>query len=142
MDDLGFTQKQGMKMTKLITAGIALIGTMIFVGCGSSSDESSYSGTYTGTDGIKYECASKEAFDACTEGDCSSCTNDAPAPTTAPEKETTKACAVSGNTVLVDEGTTCTNNGSTLTCNNGRVTLNGSISGQTININGKVYTCQ
>jgi len=62
-------------------------------------------------------------------------------PSTQSEPES-NACTVSGKTVLVDEGTTCTNGEDTLKCEGNIVTLNGSISSKTITINGKTYTCQ
>jgi len=54
----------------------------------------------------------------------------------------TMECQVNGDTVLVDEGSTCLNESDTLTCQDGSVTLNGSITAPTININNKTYTCQ
>ena len=116
-------------------AGTALL----LIGCGGGSSSESFSGTYT-NNGVTYSCSTQAAYDACkNNADCSSCTNNAPAPSQAPA---VSACATSGNTVLVDEGTTCTNGSDTLSCSNNQVTLNGSITSTKITINGKVYTCQ
>ncbi|MEA1879064.1 MAG: hypothetical protein U9N11_00245 [Campylobacterota bacterium] len=120
----------------------SLFSAVILIGCGGSgsSDSKTYSGTIT-KNGVKYTCSTEAAFDACKiNNDCSSCTNDAPAP--APEKPKETACATSGNTVLVDEGTTCTDGADTLSCKDSKVTLNNSITSGKITINGKVYTCQ
>ena len=127
-------------MTKKLVLISLVLGTILFTGCGSS-DSSSSDNTFTGTitkNGVKHTCNTEVAYNACKDGDCSSCTNDAP--TAAPVQNT--ACTVSGNTVLVNEGTTCTNGNDTLSCQDNKVTLNNSITGGTININGKTYTCQ
>jgi hypothetical protein len=82
-------------------------------------------------------------FTGCGGGSSSSSTPATPStqqPT--PTTNNSSACTIDGNTVLVDEGTTCTDQGHTLKCENSRVTYDSSISGATVNINGRTYTCQ
>jgi len=102
-------------MKKILILSIGL-GLLLFTGCGSSSSTTTEThteggGTSGGTDGS-------------TSGEGS-----------------IKACDVDGNTVVVDEGATCKDGSHTLSCQNNVVTLDGSISAQTIELNGRTYTC-
>ena len=123
-------------MKSKFTFGILAIGALLLIGCGGGSSDS-YTATYT-VNGVKYTCDSEAAFNACKGGDCSSCKRDTPLPVA----ENPKICAVSGNTVLVNEGTTCKDGSDTLSCKDNRVTLNNSITAGSIDINGKKYICQ
>jgi len=51
-------------------------------------------------------------------------------------------CPSSGNTVLVDEGTSCMDNSHTVTCHDNKVTVDAMITGRTVTLNGRTYTCQ
>ena len=101
-----------MKKIVILSIGLSLL---LFTGCGSSStttETHTESGGTGGTTGGQEEVA-----------------------------ETIAACAVDGDTVIVDEGTTCKDGTNTLSCQNNIVTYNGSIHAPTIQINGRTYTC-
>ena len=52
-------------------------------------------------------------------------------------------CVTDGDTLTVAEGKTCKDGEHTLTCENGTISYDSMIhSGDTINMNGKKYTCQ
>jgi len=55
--------------------------------------------------------------------------------------QNTNPCHINGNTVSVDEGETCNYQNHTVACQGSRVTLDGSISGQEVNLNGTKFTC-
>jgi hypothetical protein len=126
-----------MKNILILSALIALA----LNGCGGSSD-SSYSGTHT-LNGTKHECKSESSYNACKDGDCSSCTYiSGPEPTTPPSEDTNATCEMSGNTVSANEGQTCTHEDHTISCQGGKVTLDDSITASSISINGTNYICK
>ena len=129
-----------MKKTLLISAFIALI----LNGCGGGSSSSSYEGKVGKADGSKYLCKSENAYHACVDGDCSSCETlvAPPKPKEPANNNNGSACEAHGSNVSVKEGQTCTDSGHTLTCNAGKVTMDGSITAQSINMNGRKYTCK
>ena len=51
------------------------------------------------------------------------------------------ACKVSGDTVLVDEGKTCSYKEHTAVCNNDYVTVDNTFTGKSVTLNGTTYTC-
>jgi len=99
-------------MKKILILSIGL-GLLLFTGCGSSSSTTTETHTESGgTTGGQEEVA-----------------------------ESIAACAVDGDTVVVDEGATCKDGSNTLSCQNNVVTYNGSISAPTVQINGRTYVC-
>jgi len=125
-------------MIQKILLGTFVVTVLLFNGCGGDNRKWGYA------DGVnRYDCSSEKAWNDCKgKKDCSGCTA-TPINGSQPETSNTAgACPVSGNTVLVDEGTKCTHGTSSVSCNGGKVTLDGSITAQTININGTTYICQ
>ena len=112
-------QYKGYDMKKILMLSIGL-GLILFTGCGSSSSTK----TETHTEGGGTSGGTTGGTDGSTGGE-----------------ESIKACAVDGNTVVVDEGATCKDGDHTLSCQDNIVTLDGAIHAQTINMNGRTYTC-
>jgi len=50
-------------------------------------------------------------------------------------------CPVDGNIVIVNEGSTCTDGNHIVSCQNNIVTYDNAIHAQTVNMNGRKYTC-
>jgi len=55
--------------------------------------------------------------------------------------ESMAACAVDGDTVVVNEGSTCKDGSHILSCENNVVTYDSFMHAPTIQINGRTYTC-
>jgi len=102
-------------MKKILILSIGL-GLLLFTGCGSSSSTTTETQTESG--------GTSGGTDGSTSGE-----------------ESIKACATDGNTVVVDEGATCKDGSHTLSCQNNVVTYDGAISSQTVEVNGRTYTC-
>ena len=65
--------------------------------------------------------------------------------TTQDQNTSVTNCKVSGDTVMAPEGKTCTDPGDNKTkvkCENDKVTVNDSLTGKTVTINGRTYTCE
>jgi len=126
-------------MIKKSVVVLLALGTILFTGCANSkSNNTKNTRAFVQDDGTRYICNTEDSYLSCTAGDCSSCKKDEPQ-----EVSPTKAiCTVEGDTILVDEGTTCTNGYDTLTCKDNSVSRNGSVKTKILNLNGKKYICQ
>ena len=101
--------------------GLSTLVWAMLVGCGSDSS-STKSETENGT-----EIEANETRDE--------------AETT--ETETKDACIVDGNSVVGTNGSTCKDGVVTVKCSeDSKVTINGMLTGNTVNLNGRVYSCQ
>jgi len=107
-------------MKKILILSIGL-GLLLFTGCGSSSSTTTETHTESGG-------TSGGTTGGTTDGSTSG-------------EESIKACAVDGDTVVVDEGATCKDGSHTLSCQDNVVTYDGTFHAQTINMNGRTYTC-
>ena len=112
-----------MKTMKMI--GLSTLVWAMLVGCGSDSS-STKSETENGTEIEANETTSETKDEAETT-----------------ETATKDACIVDGNSVVGTNGSTCKDGVVTVKCSeDSKVTINGMLTGNTVNLNGRVYSCQ
>ncbi|RUM71671.1 MAG: hypothetical protein DSZ09_02615, partial [Sulfurovum sp.] len=119
-------------MTKRLVLTSLLLGTVLFIGCGSSSNKKDTSKKKPLSE------QGQEIIDKAKEGN----------PYVFQHQEDIKNggvryCTVIGKTVLIDEGTKCTHKATSapVSCTNNYVTFTG-ITAKEINIFGYKYICQ
>ena len=85
--------------------------------------------------------AALEAVNNDTDHDTDGSTNNDTNNDTDHDTDSSNGCQINGNTVLVDEGKTCSYGGHTAVCNNDYVTVDNTFTGKSVTLNGTTYTC-
>ena len=124
---------KGFKMKKRVILSIGL-GLLLFTGCGSSSSSS--------TPETHNERGNGAANAVDGRGNADDAAGRANAVGGQQEVgEILSPCPVDGNIVIVNEGSTCTDGNHIVSCQNNIVTYDNAIHAQTVNMNGRKYTC-
>ena len=126
-------------MKKILILSIGL-GLLLFTGCGSSSSSTPETHNESGARGngaVDGAGRGNDAVDGAVDGAGRGNAVDGQQEV----GEILSPCPVDGNIVIVNEGSTCTDGNHIVSCQNNIVTYDNAIHAQTVNMNGRKYTC-